>query len=138
MLPILLTLLLTADLPSPAPDARPVCAVWLAELTPERVANGTVRHFVFVSDSLVDEHDGCYGLEAAGPSGVSRTVQFAKGESDEGLDLRQPIVVEGELHVVRHKARGEFRAVVELQVREARLACGRRRSGASCITSARG
>ena len=39
----------------------------------------------------------------------------------EGLDLLQPIVVEGELAVIRHPARGEFRAVVEVQVREAWL-----------------
>jgi len=37
-----------------------------------------------------------------------------------GLDVAQPIVVEGVLVVIRHPARGEFRAVVELQVREAR------------------
>src|SRR5215831_18432282 len=43
-----------------------------------------------------------------------RTVQFAKGESDDGLDLVQPIVVEGVLVVIRHPARGEFPAVVEL------------------------
>ena len=45
---------------------------------------------------------------------------FAKGETDEGLDVAQPILVEGELVVIRHPARGQFRAVVELQVREAR------------------
>src|SRR5262249_10075780 len=39
----------------------------------------------------------------------------------EGLDLLQPIVVEGELVVIRHPVRGEFRAVVEVQVREAWL-----------------
>ena len=32
----------------------------------------------------------------------------------------QPIVVEGVLVVIRHPARGEFPAVIELQVREAR------------------
>jgi hypothetical protein len=51
---------------------------------------------------------------------VLRTVQFAAGEGDEGLDVAQPIVVEGELVVIRHPARGEFPAVVELQVRDAR------------------
>ena len=49
-----------------------------------------------------------------------RTVQFDRGESDEGLDVAQPIVVEGELVVIRHPARGESPAVVEVQVREAR------------------
>jgi len=72
---------------------------------------GSIRQghdrFVFVPDSLVDEHDGCFGVEAAGPPGVSRTVQFARGESDEGLDVAQPIIVEGELLVIRHKARSE-------------------------------
>jgi len=49
-----------------------------------------------------------------------RTISFAKGESDEGLDVAQPVVVEGTLTVIRHPARGQFPAVVELQVREAR------------------
>jgi len=51
---------------------------------------------------------------------VLRTVHFARGETDEGLDVVQPIVVEGELLVIRHPARGQFPAVVELQVRGAR------------------
>src|SRR5215471_3570476 len=67
-----------------------------------KLRGDTVGRFVFVPDSLVDEHDGCYGVEAAGPPSVSRTVQFAKGESDEGLDVARPIVVEGELHVIQH------------------------------------
>jgi|SRR5262245_10233191 len=92
-----------------------VRAVWLADLTPERVTSGTAGRFVFVLDSLVDEHDGCYGVEAAGPPGVSRCVVFARGESDEGLDVAAPVVVEGELLVIRHRARGEFRAFVELR-----------------------
>jgi hypothetical protein len=50
---------------------------------------------------------------------VSRTVQFARGETDEGLDVAAPVVVEGVLWVIRHPARGQFPAVVELQVREA-------------------
>jgi hypothetical protein len=37
-----------------------------------------------------------------------------------GLDVERPVVVEGELRVIRHPARGQFPAVVELQVREAR------------------
>jgi hypothetical protein len=59
-------------------------------------------------------------IEAAGPPGVLRTVHFAAGETDEGLDVAAPIVVEGVLVVIRHPARGQFPAVVELQVREAR------------------
>ncbi|HKB40884.1 MAG TPA: hypothetical protein VKD72_30940 [Gemmataceae bacterium] len=49
-----------------------------------------------------------------------RVVTFAAGESDEGLDDLAPIVVEGVLTVIRHPARGQFRAAVELQVWEAR------------------
>jgi hypothetical protein len=64
--------------------------------------------------------DGRVLVEAAGPPGVLRTVSFARGETDEGLDVAQPVVVEGELVVIRHRARREFPAVVELQVREAR------------------
>ena len=78
----------------------------------------TVRcRFVFVPDSLVDEHDGYYGVEAAGSPGVLRVVSFAQGETDEGLDVAQPLVVEGELVVIRHPAGGQFPAVVELRVR---------------------
>jgi hypothetical protein len=67
-----------------------------------------------VSGSATDEVDGRVLVEVAGPPGVSRTVQFARGETDECLDFAQPIVVEGELVVIRHPARGEFRAVGEL------------------------
>jgi len=51
---------------------------------------------------------------------VSRCVQFARGQSDEGLDVAQPIAIEGELRVIHHKARGEFRGFVELRVVNAR------------------
>ncbi|HKB34881.1 MAG TPA: hypothetical protein VKD72_00410 [Gemmataceae bacterium] len=76
--------------------------------------------FAFVLGSATDEVDGCVLVAAAGSPGVLRTAHFAAGQTDEGLDRAQPIVVEGELVVIRHPARGEFRAVVELQVREAR------------------
>ena len=49
-----------------------------------------------------------------------QVVSFAKGETDEGLDVAQPVVVEGVLTVIRHRVRGQFPAVAELQVREAR------------------
>jgi hypothetical protein len=49
-----------------------------------------------------------------------RTISFALGETDEGLDLLKPIVVEGVLVIIRHPARGPFPAVVELKVRDAR------------------
>ena len=42
-----------------------------------------------------------------------------------GLDVLQSIIVEGVLVLIRHPARGQFRAVVELQVREARRTPGR-------------
>ena len=55
-----------------------------------------------------------------GPApGILGTVSFRRGEADEELDVAQP-VVEGEVAVIRHPARGQFPAVVELQVREAR------------------
>ncbi len=44
----------------------------------------------------------------------------AVAQADEGLDVQAPVVVEGKLVVIRHRARGEFPAVVEVQVREAR------------------
>jgi len=75
---------------------------------------------VFVPDSAADQVDGCILVEAAGPPSVLRTVVFTAGETDEGLDVLAPIVVESELVAIRHPAWGEFRAVVELQVREAR------------------
>ena len=59
-------------------------------------------------------------VKAAGRPCVPRVLMCAAGETDEGLDVAQPIVVEGELVVIRHPAREEFPAVVELQVRDAR------------------
>jgi len=115
----LLLLLAGLDVPSP-PAGDAVRAVWLADLHPDRIPSGIAGHFVFVPDSLPDEHDGHVLVEAAGPPGVLRTGSFAKGETDEGLDVAAPLVVEGVLVVIRHPARGEFRAVIELQVREAR------------------
>ena len=50
-----------------------------------------------------------------------RVIVSPLAKTDEGLDVAQPIVVEGVLTVIRHPARGEFRAV-ELQVRGARRA----------------
>jgi len=110
--------LLPADVPRPI-DATAVRAVWLADLYPDRVHLGPGR-FVFVPGSASDLVDGHVLIEAAGTPGVLRTVSFAKGETDEGLDVLAPIVVEGVLVVIRYPARGQFPAVVELQVREAR------------------
>ena len=58
-------------------------------------------------------------VKAAERPCVPRDLMCAAGETDDGLDVAQP-VVEGVLLVIRHPARGQFRAVVELQVREAR------------------
>jgi len=58
-------------------------------------------------------------VKAAERPCVPRVLMCAAGETDDGLDVAQP-VVEGVLLVIRHPARGQFRAVVELQVREAR------------------
>jgi hypothetical protein len=75
--------------------------------------------FVFAPDSRTDEVNGHVEVEAAsGRPGLLRTVSFAAGQTDEGLDVAQPVVVEGVLQVIRHPARGEFPAVVEVQVRE--------------------
>ena len=104
----------------PGPPSATVRASWLVDLHPDRVQPGTVGRFVFVPDSRPDDVTGRWCVEAAGPGDVLRVVSFAKGETDEGLDVAQPVVVEGVLLVIRHPARGEFRAVVELQVREAR------------------
>jgi hypothetical protein len=104
--------------PAP-PDASTVRAVWLADLHPDRIQPGPGL-FVFVPGSRADDVTGVWCVEAAGPPGVLRVVSFAAGETDEGLDVAQPIVVEGELVVIRHPARGTFPAVVELQVPEAR------------------
>ena len=75
---------------------------------------------MFVPGSRPDDVIGTWQVVAAGAGDVLRVVSFAAGESDEGLDVVQPIVVEGELVVIRQSARGQFPAVVELQVREAR------------------
>ena len=111
--------LLLADLPSPPPDTSTVRAVWLANLDPAGVQPGHGR-FVFVPGSRADDVPGHWCVEAAGAGDVLRVVSFAVGETDEGLDVAAPVVVEGELVLIRHPARGQFRAVVELQVREAR------------------
>ena len=105
---------------APLPSTDTIRAVWLADLDPARVRPGTFGLFVFVPGSLADDDAGFWQVEAAGNGDVLRVVSFAAGETDEGLDVLAPLVVEGELVVIRHPARGQFRAVVELQVREAR------------------
>jgi len=107
---------LPADAPTPSAGSATVRAVWLADLDPATVRSGTVGRWVFVPDSRADDVTGCWCVEAAGAGDVLRVVSLAKGETDEGLDVAKPIVVEGELVVIRHPARGEFPAVVELQV----------------------
>ena len=88
-------------------------------LRPGRPLTGPGR-FVFVPGNRADDVTGRWCVEAAGAGDVLRVVSFASGETDEGLDIAAPLVVEGVLVVIRHPARGQFRAVVELQVREAR------------------
>jgi len=68
---------------------------------PARVQPGPGR-FVFVPGSWADDVTGVWQVEAAGPPGCLRVVSFVKGESDEGLDVAHPIVVEGLLQVIRH------------------------------------
>ena len=102
-------------------DAATVRAVWLADLDPATVRSGTVGRWVFVPGSRPDDVAGRWCVEAAGAGDVLRVVSFARGETDAGLDVVQPVVVEGVLVVIRHPAPGEFPAVVELQVRQARL-----------------
>jgi len=77
--------------------------------------------FVFVPDRCPDEVNGHVEVDAAGPPGVLQTVHFANRETDAGLDVAKPIVVEGVLEVIRHPAWGQFPAVIELQGRESRL-----------------
>jgi hypothetical protein len=55
-----------------------------------------------------------------GKHGLLRTVPFAPGETGDGLDVAAPVVVEGVPVVIRHRASGDFPAVVEVQLREAR------------------
>jgi len=111
--------LLPADASIPSTGSDTVRAAWLADLHPDRVQPGP-GVFVFVPGSRADDVTGRWCVEAAGAGDVLRVVSFAVGETDEGLDVAQQIIVVGELVVIRHPARGEFRAVVEPQVREAR------------------
>ena len=83
-------------------------AVWLAYLDPATVMSGTVGRWVFMPGSLADDIAGYWHVEAEGPPGCLRVVAFRPAEDDTGLDIAQPIVVEGELVVIRHPARGEF------------------------------
>jgi len=64
---------------------------------------------VFVPARRPDEVDSRVVVGAAGPPGVLRTVQFARGQPDEGLDVLAPVVVEGVLVVIRHPVRGSSR-----------------------------
>ena len=119
---VLLALLFACAEVPPPDGAATVRAVWLAGLHPDQVRARTPSRCVFVPGSALDELAGGVLVEAAGPPGVLRTVQFARGETDKGLDVAAPVVVEGVLVLIRYPARGQFPAVVELQVREARRA----------------
>jgi len=56
--------------------------------------------------SRPDDVTGFWQVEAEGPPGCLRVVALHPAEDDDGLDLAQPIIVEGELVVIRHPARG--------------------------------
>ena len=90
--------------------------------TPERAAAlaGRLGRFGFVPGSRPDDVAGFWQAEAEGPPGCLRVVAFDPGEDDEGLDVLAPQVGEGVRVLIRHPARGEFRAVTELQGRDAR------------------
>ncbi|HKB38999.1 MAG TPA: hypothetical protein VKD72_21325 [Gemmataceae bacterium] len=107
MTTLLLAAVLALDVPQPA-DASTIPVVWLADLDPSTVKSGTVGRWVFVPGSRPDDVTGGWCVEAAGAGGVLRVVSFAVGETDEDLDVAQPIVVEGVLVVIRHPAHGEF------------------------------
>src|SRR5262245_40287361 len=114
---------MTASMREPCRQATCIAAQLdfpsVANLDSDRVQPGS-GEFAFVPGSATDEVDGCVLVAAAGPPDVLRTVHLAAGETDVGLDVAQPLGVEGVLMVIRHPARGQFPAVVELQVREAR------------------
>src|SRR5262245_43752964 len=116
---VALAVLLAADI-SPPTSSATTQTLWLADLDPATLKSGPVGHWIFVPGSRADDVTGRWCVEAAGAGDLLRVVSFARGETDEGLDVAQPIVVEGELVVIRHPARGEFPAVVELQLRHAR------------------
>src|SRR5262249_47617216 len=79
--------------------------------------------FVFVPASHLGVYAGCVVMEAAGPAGVLRCVEFDPSEPEVIMDAParpSPIVVEGVLVVRRHPAQGGSPAVKEVLVREAR------------------
>ena len=118
----ILAALLLADTPAPPVCADTVPTLELAGLTPERAAAlaGEPGRFVFVAGSRPDDAAGSWQVEAEGPPGCLRIIAFDPAEDDEDLDVLAPQAVEGVLVVIRHPARGEFQAVTELQVRDAR------------------
>ena len=63
--------------------------------------------FCSVPGSRADDVTGRWCVEAIGAGDVLRVVSFAVGETDEGLDVAQPIVVEGVLVVIRHPGAGQ-------------------------------
>src|SRR5215471_15913118 len=105
-LAVVLALISTDSLPPPS--ALTVRAVWLADLDPATVRSGTVGCWIFVPGSRADDVTMVWQVEAAGAGDVLCVVSFAVGETDEGLDVLASIVVEGELVVIRHPARGLF------------------------------
>src|SRR5262249_22985598 len=108
---------LSADRPVPPDGTATVRAVWLP--TSPSPASGQARAFSSSCPAPCPTTLPATGASRP-PALVTCCVSFAVGETDEGLDAAAPVVVEGKLVVIRHPARGQFRAVVEFQVREAR------------------
>ena len=115
-----LALLLLADAPAPG-GGEAVRAHDFARLTHRSALVGRGVRVVFTPDSAVGELGGGPWVEVAGPDdGVTRTVAFAAGEPEDGLDVAAPLVAEGRLVVLRTPARDGFEAVVEMRLEGAR------------------
>jgi hypothetical protein len=64
--------------------------------------------------------DVSFSIKGSRPHDVLRCVEFVTGESEDGLGVLAPVVVEGVLVVRHHPAWGQFSAVEEVLVQEAR------------------
>jgi len=78
----------------------------MLQLYPERGRKASLKRSPIKTAS--DEINGDVEIKTRGPPDALRTVHFAAGERDAGLDVAQPIVVEGLLVVVRHPTRGSY------------------------------
>jgi len=116
---LLLCVLLAADGGSAAAHPAPVQTTDMTTLTPLTARPGPGR-FVFLPGSRACRVSGRVGVEAAGPDGCLRCREFDPCEDEDGLDVLAPVLIEGVLVVRHHPAWGEFPAVGEVLVREAR------------------